>query len=68
MIIATEKCSGHVYIYLNPMGQTLKSFASIEYEFGIRSEREGDSKSGLGKSRNGSIISRLVPEGPKPYR
>jgi hypothetical protein len=61
MIIATEMCSGHVYIYPNPMGHTLKSFTSIEYKFGIRSKREGDSKSGLGKSQNGSIISRLVP-------
>jgi hypothetical protein len=29
--------SGHVYIYLNPLDHTLKSFASIEYEFGKRS-------------------------------
>jgi hypothetical protein len=28
--------SGHVYIYPNPMGHPLKSFTSIEYEFGIR--------------------------------
>jgi hypothetical protein len=56
------RMSRHVYIYLNPMGHTLKSFTSIEYEFGIRSKREGDFESGLGKSRNGSIISRLVPE------
>jgi ribosomal protein S19 len=41
---------GHVYIYPNPMGNTLESFASIEYEFGIRSKREEDSKSGSGKS------------------
>jgi hypothetical protein len=27
---------GHVYICLNPLGHTHKSFASIEYEFGIR--------------------------------
>jgi hypothetical protein len=59
------RVSGHVYIYPNPMGHTLNSFASIEYEFGIRSKREGDSESGPGKSRNGSIISRLVPEGSK---
>jgi hypothetical protein len=43
MIIATELCPGRVYIYLNPMGHTLKIFVSIEYEFGIRSKREGDS-------------------------
>jgi hypothetical protein len=35
MIIATELCSGHAYIYPNPLGHTLKSFASIEYEFGV---------------------------------
>jgi hypothetical protein len=46
MIIAMETCPGHVYIYPNPMGHALKSFASIEYEFGIRSKREGDSESG----------------------
>jgi hypothetical protein len=48
MIIATEMCLGHSNIYPNPMGHTLKSFASIEYEFGIRSKREGDPKSGSG--------------------
>jgi hypothetical protein len=53
--------SGHVYIYLNPLGHTLKSFMSIEYEFGIRSKREGDLESGSAKSWNSSIISRLVP-------
>jgi hypothetical protein len=51
---------GHVYIYLNPLGHTLKSFASIEYKFDIRSKREGDSQSGLEKSLNGSTISRMV--------
>jgi hypothetical protein len=55
----------HVYIYPNPLGHTLKSFASIEYEFGMRSNLEGDSKSGLGKSPNGFIISRMVLEGSK---
>jgi hypothetical protein len=35
-----ENVSGHVYIYLNPLGHTLKSFASIEYEFRMRSKRE----------------------------
>jgi hypothetical protein len=60
--------SGHVYIYPNPLGHTLKNFASIEYEFGIRSKREGDPKSGLGTSRNGSIISRLVSERSKTLR
>jgi hypothetical protein len=28
--------SEHVYIYPNLLGHTLKSFASIEYELGIR--------------------------------
>jgi hypothetical protein len=64
---AYDHCHGrvsrHVYIYPKPMGHTLKSFTSIEYEFGIRSKREGDFESGLGKSRNASIISWLVPEG-----
>jgi hypothetical protein len=55
--------SEHVYIYPKPLGHTLKSFASIEYEFGMRSKREGDSKSGLGKSLNGFIISWMVLEG-----
>jgi hypothetical protein len=41
MIIATELCPGHVYIYLNPLGHTLKSFASIEYEFGVLIEERG---------------------------
>jgi hypothetical protein len=59
------RVSGHVYIYSNPMGHTLKSFTSIEYEFSIRSMREGHSESGSGKSRNSSIISRLVPKGSK---
>jgi hypothetical protein len=50
-----ERVSGH--IYPNPMGHTLKSFTSIEYEYGITSKREGDSKSGSGKPQNGSNIS-----------
>jgi hypothetical protein len=54
--------SRHV-IHLNPMGHTLKSFTSIESEFGIRSKREGDSKSGLGKFQNCYNISRLDSEG-----
>jgi hypothetical protein len=41
MIIAIEVCPGHVYIYLNPLGHTLKSFASIEYEFGVLIEERG---------------------------
>jgi hypothetical protein len=46
--------SGPVYIYLNPLGHTLKIFASLEYGFCMRSKREGGSKSGLRKYRNGS--------------
>jgi hypothetical protein len=57
--------SGRVYIYPNPLRHTHKSFVSIEYEFSIRLKREGDSKSGLRESQNGSIISWLVPEGSK---
>jgi hypothetical protein len=53
------RVSGHFYIYPIPMGHTLQSFASTEYEFGIRSKREGNSKSGSGKSWNGSNISLL---------
>jgi hypothetical protein len=64
-VIATEMCPGHVYIYPNPLVHTLKSFVSTEYEFGTGSKREGDSKSGSGKSRNASTISRMVPEGSK---
>jgi hypothetical protein len=41
MIIATECFRGNVYIYPNPMGHTLKSFASIEYEFGVSIEERG---------------------------
>jgi hypothetical protein len=41
MIIAKELCLGHVYIYPNPLGHTLKSFASIEYEFGVLIEEIG---------------------------
>jgi hypothetical protein len=56
--------SGHVYIYLNPLGHTLKSFMSIEYEFGIRSKRERETL----KVVRGSL--RMVPLyhecGPKP--
>jgi hypothetical protein len=60
----TERVSGHVYIYPNPLGHTLKSFASLEYEFGRdKIKREGYSDSGLGKSPNGSIISQNVLEG-----
>jgi hypothetical protein len=36
---ASDHCCGRVselfYIYPNTLGHTLKSFASIEYEFGI---------------------------------
>jgi hypothetical protein len=35
MIIVTQMCLGHVYIYPNPLGHTLRTFASIEYELGI---------------------------------
>jgi hypothetical protein len=41
MIIATEMCPGHVYIYPIPLGHTLKSFASIEYEFSVLIEERG---------------------------
>jgi hypothetical protein len=55
--------SGHVYLYPNPLGHTLKSFASLKYDFSIRPKERGDSKSGLGKSLNGFSISRLVLDG-----
>jgi hypothetical protein len=41
MIIAMELCPGHVYIYAKPLGHTLKSFASTEYEFGVLIEERG---------------------------
>jgi hypothetical protein len=41
MIISTELCPGHVYIYLNPIGHTLKIFVSIEYESGVLIEERG---------------------------
>jgi hypothetical protein len=59
------RVSGHVYIYPNSLGHTLEIFASIEYEFDIRSKGEGDSESGSGKSHNGSTIPRMVPKGYK---
>jgi hypothetical protein len=36
--------SSHVYVYLNLLDHTFKSFASIEYEFSMRSKREGTPK------------------------
>jgi hypothetical protein len=62
MIIAMEMCPGHVYIYLNPLGHTLKSFASIEYEFGVLIEERGRLQKWFEKSQNGSTISRMVSE------
>jgi hypothetical protein len=66
---AYDHCCGnvyaHVYRYPNSLGHTLKSFASLEYEFGMRSKERGDSESGSGKSQNGSNISWLVPKGSK---
>jgi hypothetical protein len=59
-----RKVSGHVYIYPNPLGHTLKGLASIEYEFGIRSKGERLQK-WLRKCQNGSNISQMVPEGSK---
>jgi hypothetical protein len=41
MIIATQMCLGHVYIYPNPLGHTLKTYAYIEYEFGILIKERG---------------------------
>jgi hypothetical protein len=41
MIIPMEWCLGQVYIYPNPMGHTLKSFVSIEYEFSVLIEERG---------------------------
>jgi hypothetical protein len=35
------RVSGRVYIYPNPLGYTLKSFVSIEYEFGVLIEERG---------------------------
>jgi hypothetical protein len=65
MIIDIELCPSPCLHISEPIGHTLKSFTSFEYEFGIISKREGDSESGLGKSWNGSTISRMVPEGSK---
>jgi hypothetical protein len=49
MIIATEWCPGHVYIYPNPMSHTLKSFTSIEYEFGVLIEERGRLQKWIGE-------------------
>jgi hypothetical protein len=62
------RVSGHVYLYPNPMGHTLKSFASIEYEFDIRLKREEDSESGPGGLRMVPIYHGWIWKGPKPYR
>jgi hypothetical protein len=60
--------SGHVYIYPNPLGHTLKSFASIEYEFGIIPKKEGDSKSGSRSLRMFPLYHGWFRKGPKPWR
>jgi hypothetical protein len=66
MIIATELCPGHVYIYLNPLGHTLKSFTSIEYEFGIRSKREETPKVVRVSLGMVPLYHKLFRKGPKP--
>jgi hypothetical protein len=76
MIIAMELCLGHVYIYLNQLGHTLKSFASIEYEFGILIEERGRLQkwfsevsewfhyitNGFGRVQNPTVDIKKVPE------
>jgi hypothetical protein len=62
------KVFGHVYIYSNPLGHTLKGLASIEYELGIRSKGERDSKSGCRSVKMVPIYHRWFQKGPKPYR
>jgi hypothetical protein len=41
MIIVMELCLGHIYIYQNPLGHTLKISASIEFEFGVLIKERG---------------------------
>jgi hypothetical protein len=59
--------SGHVYIYPNSLGHTLKSFASIEYEFGMRSKREGTPKVVWGSLGMVPLYQEWFRKGPKLY-
>jgi hypothetical protein len=60
---------GHVYIYLNPLGHTLKSFTSIEYEFGVLIEERGRFQKWFGEvSEWFHYITDGSQKGPKHYR
>jgi hypothetical protein len=60
-----KKVSGHVYIYLNPLGHT---HASIEYDFGIRSRERETPKVVQGSLGMVPLYHRWFQNGPKPYR
>jgi hypothetical protein len=50
-LIIVVEVSEHVYIYLNPLGHTLKGVASIEYKFGKLIRERGHSKGVCGSLR-----------------
>jgi hypothetical protein len=62
------RMSGHVYIYPNPMGHTLKSFASIKYEFGIRSREREAPKVVQGSLGMVPLYHGWFQKDPNPYR
>jgi hypothetical protein len=69
---AHDHCCGrvsrHVYIYPNPLGHTLESFASLEYEFNMRSKREGTPKVVGGSIGMVPLYHEWFRNCPKPYR
>jgi hypothetical protein len=69
---AYDHCRGnlseHVYVYLNPLGHTLKSFASFEYEFGMRAKREETLNVVRGSLGMVPLYHKWFWKGPKPYR
>jgi hypothetical protein len=68
MIIVTERCPGHVYKYPNPLGDTLKSFVSIEYEFGVLIEERETPKVVRGSLRMVPKYHGWFRKGLKPYQ
>jgi hypothetical protein len=58
-----RKVSGACLHISKPIWVTLKSFASIEYEFGVLTEERGRLQKWFGKVSKWFTISRMVPEG-----
>jgi hypothetical protein len=63
MIIATEMCPGHIYIYLNPMGHTLKSFAYMNMSLVLDQRERETLKVVCGSLGMVPLYHGLVPEG-----